>query len=485
MTPVTGTGDLPVSFGQERLVFLDRLEGPGPAYTIPVAWRLTGPLDRARLAAAFDRVVARHEPLRTRFTVADGAVRQHVDPGWPGVDWRGDVPAGELARAVREAADEPFDLAAGPVLRVTLWRLAEEEHVVLVALHHIAADGWSTGVLVRELEAFYAGGTLPEPPVRYADFAAWQRRTAAAGDRRSGRPDRWRRRLAGLPPLELPTDGPRPAGRSTAGAVREFTLAPELVAGLEGLGRRHGATLFMTLLAGFEVLLSRWSGQSDFAVGTPVAGRSRPEVEQLIGFFVNTSVLRADLSGDPSFGEVLHRVRADALDAYEDQDVPFERIVDALAPDRELHRTPLFQAMFSLDEDADDRPVRLAGLTGTRYDLDLDAVKFDLVLQAARRPEGVVAAFFHRADLWSPETARRWAEQYTHLLEQALAHPDTPLSALELLPEEERRRLAAWAAPSARTTAATCSTGASSGTRRRGRTPSRWSPAASGSTMRP
>ncbi|MFB6889876.1 amino acid adenylation domain-containing protein [Kitasatospora sp. NPDC056327] len=451
MTPVAGTGDLPVSFGQERLVFLDRLEGPGPAYTVPVAWRLTGPLDRDRLAAAFDRVVARHEPLRTRFTVTDGAVRQHVDPGWPGVDWRGDVPAGELARAVREVADAPFDLAAGPVLRVAVWRLADgpdgapEEHVVLVALHHIAADGWSMGVLVRELEAFYAGGTLPEPPVRYADFAAWQRRTPA--DSRSGRPDHWRTRLAGVPPLELPTDSARPAGRSTAGAVGEFTLAPELVAGLERLGRRHGATLFMTLLAGFEVLLSRWSGQGDFAVGTPVAGRGRPEVEQLIGFFVNTLVLRADLSGDPSFGEVLDRVREDALGAYEHQDVPFERIVDALAPERELHRTPLFQAMFSLDEDADDRPVRLAGLTGARYDLDLEAVKFDLVLQAARRPEGVVAAFFHRADLWSPRTVRRWAEQYAHLLEQALAHPDTPLSALELLPADERDRLAAWAAP--------------------------------------
>ncbi|MEV6976426.1 amino acid adenylation domain-containing protein [Kitasatospora sp. NPDC093806] len=445
LTPVTGDTDLAVSFGQERLVFLDRLEGPGPAYTIPVAWRLTGPLDRDRLAAAFDRVVARHEPLRTRFTVTDGTVRQQVDPGWPGVDWRGDLPAAELARAVRQAADEPFDLATGPVLRVTGWRVAEaaaEEHVVLVALHHIAADGWSVGVLVRELEACYAGRELPGLPVRYADFAAWQRRTP-----RPAGPEHWRRRLAAVPPLELPTDRARPAGRSTAGAVTEFALPPELVAGLERLGRRHGATLFMTLLAGFEVLLSRWSGQGDFAIGTPVAGRGRPEVEPLIGFFVNTLVLRADLAGDPSFGEVLDRVRADALGAYEDQDVPFERIVDELAPERDLHRTPLFQAMFSLDEEADDRPVRLAGLTGARYDLELDAVKFDLVLQAARRPEGVVAAFFHRADLWGPGTVRRWAGQYTRLLEQALAHPDTPLSALELLPEAERRQLAAWTAP--------------------------------------
>ena len=446
ITRGAGTDDPPVSFGQERLVFLDRLEGAGAAYTIPVAWRLTGPLDRDRLSAAFDALVARHEVLRTRFTVVDGVVRAQVDPGWPGIAWHEADGAEEAARAAQAAAREPFDLAAGPVLRVAVWRLGPADHVVLLALHHIAADGWSLGVLVRDLETLYAGGILPELPVRYADFAAWQRREST-GDRLAGELDHWKRKLAGLPPLELPTDGVRAAGRSTDGAVCEFTVAPELLAGLERVARRHDATLYMALLAAFEVLLGRWSGQADFGVGTPVAGRNRPEVEQVVGFFVNTLVMRADLAGDPSFADLLAGVRDDALGAYEHQDLPFERVVDEVAPDRDLNRTPLFQAMFSLDDDADDRPVRLAGVAGARFDLDLDAVKFDLILQTARRPEGLAAAFFHRADMWRPQTVRRWADQYLRLLELVVARPDTPLSELALLPEAEQRQLAGWAAP--------------------------------------
>ncbi|MGC4808259.1 amino acid adenylation domain-containing protein [Micromonospora sp. DT233] len=445
ITRGTDVSGLPVSFGQERLVFLDRLEGAGPAYTIAVAWRLDGPLDRDRLTAAFAALVERHEALRTRFTVVDGVVRQEIDPGWAGVTW---VDAGSLAevtRATRAAAAEPFDLSTGPLLRVTVWRLGPTEHVVLLAMHHIVADGWSMGVLVRDLETLYAGGEPAALPVRYADFAAWQRREFT-GERLAGELGYWRGRLAGVPPLELPGDA-TPTGRSTAGATCEFTVGGELVAGLEELARRHGATLYMTLLAAFEALLGRLAGQVDFGVGTPVAGRNRPEVEHLVGFFVNTLVLRADLTGNPSFADLLGRVRADALGAYEHSDVPFERVVDEVAGDRDLHRTPLFQAMFSLDDDADDRPVRLGGVTGERFDLDLDAVKFDLILQTARRPEGLVAAFFHRADLWRPETVRRWAAQYTRLLEQVVAHPEVPLSELELLPADERRQLAAWAAP--------------------------------------
>ncbi|MFJ6198025.1 amino acid adenylation domain-containing protein [Micromonospora sp. NPDC092111] len=447
ITRGAGTSGLPVSFGQERLVFLDRLEGAGPAYTIPVAWRLIGPLDGDRLAAAFAGLVDRHEALRTRFTVVDGVVRQEIDPEWAGIRWvdltdRPDA-VGALAA---EAAAAPFDLTAGPLFRVTVWRLGPAEHVVLLAMHHIVADGWSMGVLVRELEARYAGTAPPPPPVRYADFAAWQR-AEFTGDRLARELAHWRDRLAGLPPLELPTDTASPGQRRTAGATCEFTVAPELVAGLERLGRAHGATLYMSLLAAFEALLGRCAGQVDFGVGTPVAGRSRPEVENVVGFFVNTLVMRADLTGDPSFAELLGRVRADALGAYEHQDVPFERVVDEVASDRDLHRTPLFQAMFSLDDDADDRPVRLGGVTGERFDLDLDAVKFDLILQTARRADGLAAAFFHRADLWRPATMRRWAAQYTRLLEQVVAHPDTPLSELDLLPADERRQLAAWSAP--------------------------------------
>ncbi|WBC00982.1 non-ribosomal peptide synthetase [Micromonospora sp. WMMA1976] len=442
----SGTRDLPVSFGQERLVFLDRLDGAGAAYTIPVAWRLTGPLDRERLDAAFAALVRRHESLRTRFTVVDGVVRQDIVDGWAGVDWRVATDAAEVAAAARAAAGEPFDLETGPLFRVTGWRLTPTDHVVLLTLHHIVADGWSMGVLVRDLEAFYTGDPSPEPPVRYADYAAWQRRTAT-----EQRVERdlayWADRLGGLPPLALPTDGDRPAGRSTAGATCDFTVGPELVTALEQLAKERGATLYMVLLAAFEVLLSRLCGQVDFGVGTPVAGRTRPEVEQVVGFFVNTLVLRADLAGNPSFGDLLDRVRADALGAYDHQETPFERVVDRVGADRSLDRTPLFQAMFSLDDDADDRPVRLGAVSGARFDLDLDAVKFDLMLQTARRPDGLAAAFFHRADLWHPETTRRWAGQYLRLLEQAVAHPDTPLAELDLLPADERHLIAGWTAP--------------------------------------
>ncbi|MFC9278352.1 amino acid adenylation domain-containing protein [Streptomyces collinus] len=443
ITPVTGTSGLPVPFNQERLVFLDRLHGPGPAYTVAVAWRLTGPLDRTRLSSAFDTVVARHEPLRSRFTVTDGTVHQAVDPGWTGVRWCEAASAAEAGEAARAAAREPFDLAAGPLFRATAWRTAPDEHVLLLAFHHIVTDGWSMGVLVRELEALYAGHSLPGLPIRQADFAAWQRREPA------GDPGHWRDRLAGLPPLELPHDLARTDRSHSAGDVREFRVGPDLLQRLERLGRDHRATPYMTLLAAYEVLLATWSGQSDFGIGTPVSGRSRPETEHLVGFFANTVVLRADLAGDPSFAQLLGRVRDDALDAYQHQDVPFERVVDAVGHDRTLDHNPLFQTMFALDDDPDDRPVRLTGVTAAPLPLDLDAVKFDLVLQMARRDDGLAAAFFHRTGLWHPETVERWAEHYLHILRLAVTHPDTPMSRLPLLPDGERRLLAAQTAPAA------------------------------------
>ncbi|MGW0415073.1 non-ribosomal peptide synthetase, partial [Streptomyces collinus] len=443
ITPVTGTSGLPVPFNQERLVFLDRLHGPGPAYTVAVAWRLTGPLHRARLSAAFDTVAARHEPLRSRFTVTDGTVHQDVDPGWTGVRWCEAASAAEAGEAARAAAREPFDLAAGPLFRATAWRTAPDEHVLLLAFHHIVTDGWSMGVLVRELEALYAGHSLPELPIRQADFAAWQRRQP------TGDPGHWRNRLAGLPPLELPHDLARTDQAHSAGDAREFRVGPELLQRLERLGREHRATPYMTLLAAYEVLLGTWSGQSDFGIGTPVSGRSRPETEHLVGFFANTVVLRADLTGDPSFAQLLGRVRDDALDAYQHQDVPFERVVDAVGHDRTLDHNPLFQTMFALDDDPDDRPVRLTGMTATPLPLDLDAVKFDLVLQMARRDDGLAAAFFHRTGLWHPQTVERWAEHYLHILRLAVTHPDTPMSRLPLLPDGERHRLAAQTAPAA------------------------------------
>ncbi|MFG2608425.1 amino acid adenylation domain-containing protein [Streptomyces sp. NPDC048514] len=451
-----GTSRLPVSFGQERLVFMDFLEGAGPAYTIPLAWRLTGPLDRNRLADAFDTLVARHEMLRARFTLVDGVAFQDVDPGWAGVEWREAHSVEEAGRAVGELAREPFDLVTGPLFRVVVhsvdtsgnepgsardrqrrqdqdadpYQDHPREHVLTVVMHHAISDGWSTAVLIRELEACYAGEPLPEPPLRYADFAAWQRRELTAG-RLAGRLAHWRRRLADLPTLELPTDRPRPAVRHRGGGVVEFTVEPELVAELEALGQRQGATLFMTLLAAYQTLLGRWSGQTDFAVGTPVAGRDRPEVRDVVGFFLNTLVLRADLSADPTFDELLARVRDDALDAYEHQEMPFGRLVEELSPERDLSRSPLFQAMFSYNDWNLDT-LRLGTAHGTALPVDRGAAKLDLTLELVRGPGGLTGTIDFTTDIFDPPTIARMARAYTTLLGAVAAGPGTRIGELPL-----------------------------------------------------
>ena len=433
----TGTTGLPASFGQERLVFLDRLEGAGPAYTIPVAWRLTGPLDHDLLSAAFDVLVARHEVLRTRFSLVDGVVSQDVAPHWAGVERRWAAGLAEAVAAVQDVAREPFDLVCGPLFRAVVWQVDHDEHVLLMSMHHAVSDGWSVGLLIRELEACYDGAAPLDLPVRYADFAGWQRDRLGA-DRLAGEVAHWRERLADLPVLELPTDRPRPAVRDGAGGSVGFTVEPELVARLEELGRQHGATLFMTLLAAYQVLLGRWSGQADFAVGTPIAGRDRPEVRDVVGFFLNTLVLRADLSGDPSFADLLGRVRDDALGAYEHQDMPFGRLVEELRPERDLSRSPLFQAMFSFN-DWDLDALCLGPVTGTAVPVDREAAKLDLTAELVHRPEGLVGTFDHATDILDAATVRRMAGAYTRLLRAVVADPsarigDLPLAAAELAP---------------------------------------------------
>ncbi|MEV6976425.1 amino acid adenylation domain-containing protein [Kitasatospora sp. NPDC093806] len=431
-----GTGDtgLPASFGQERLVFLDRLEEAGVAYTIPVAWRLTGPLDEARLAAALDALVARHEVLRTRFALADGVLTQDIRPGWAGLDVRAAGSAAEAERALREEARVPFDVVGGPLFRAVLWRIGAAEHVLLLALHHTVADGWSAGLLVRDLQACHDGAALPELPVRYADFARWQRERLG-GDGPAAELAHWRERLAGLPTLELPTDRPRPAVRTGAGDSVAFTVGPELTARLEELGRAHGATLFMTLLAAYQVLLGRWSGQADFGVGTPVAGRGRPEVRDVVGFFLDTLVLRADLTGDPGFTELLDRVRTDALGAYEHQDVPFGRLVEELHPERELNRTPLFQAMFSFNDWNLDT-LRLGPVTGTAVPVDRGAAKLDLTLELVHGPDGLAGALDFTTDILDAAAVGRMAEAYTAILREAVATPTARIGALLPVPPQ-------------------------------------------------
>ncbi|HEU0052909.1 MAG TPA: condensation domain-containing protein, partial [Longimicrobium sp.] len=339
VVPVERTGALPLSFAQERLWFLDRLEPGSAAYNLPTAWRLGGALDAAVLERALGEIVRRHEALRTTFAEVDGSPVQVVAP-FDGFA----LPVEELSalgeadreaavrHRAREEAARPFDLSAGPLFRAALLRLTADDHVLLLSMHHVVSDGWSTGVLFRELSALYeayrAGRESPlaELPVQYADYAVWQREQLE-GEVLERQLSYWRERLSGAPELlELPTDHPRPPVQSYRGASVPVELSPELLERLQALGRREGATLYMTLLSAFQVLLSKYSGSDDVVVGSPIAGRTRKEIEELIGFFVNSMVLRTDLSGDPSFREVLRRAREVTLGAYENQEVPFERL---------------------------------------------------------------------------------------------------------------------------------------------------------------
>ncbi|HEX2081286.1 MAG TPA: condensation domain-containing protein, partial [Longimicrobium sp.] len=335
VVPVERTGALPLSFAQERLWFIDRLEPGSAVYNMPMARRLGGALDEAALERSLREIVRRHEALRTVFAEVDGSPVQVIAPfdgfALPVEDLSGlgetDREAAVGRRAGEEAA-RPFDLAAGPLFRAALLRLGGEDHVLLLSMHHIVSDGWSMGVLVRELSALYAAyregreSPLPELPVQYADYAVWQREQLA-GEVLDRQLAYWKERLAGAPGLlELPTDHPRPAVQAYRGATVPFEISLELLERLQALGRSEGATLYMTLLGAFQVLLGRYAGSEDVVVGSPIAGRTRREVEELIGFFVNTLVLRTDLSGNPSFREVLRRVREATLGAYEHQEVP-------------------------------------------------------------------------------------------------------------------------------------------------------------------
>ncbi|MGH7360617.1 MAG: condensation domain-containing protein, partial [Candidatus Methylomirabilales bacterium] len=359
--PLSREGALRLSFAQERLWFLEQLEGPSATYNIPVALRLEGPLAVGALERSLKEMVGRHEGLRTTFPTVEGVAVQVIaaEPAvrLPVVDLEGLSAAAQRAEVRRLAAEEagcPFDLARGPLLRVCLLRLGEEAHGLLLTLHHIISDGWSMEVFIRELSALYRAFSLGAPsplaglPIQYADYAEWQRRWLE-GEVLAGQLAYWQKQLVGAPALlELPTDHPRPPVQSFRGATVAFRLESELTQALKGLSQRAGVTLFMTLLGAFVTFLSRYSGQEDVVVGTPIANRNRRETEGLIGFFVNTLVLRVDLAGNPSFEALLGRVRAVALEAYAHQEVPFERVVEAVQPERNLSHSPLFQVMLVL-----------------------------------------------------------------------------------------------------------------------------------------
>ena len=467
LVPVPRPERLPLSFAQQRLWFLEQFHGPGTAYNLPLAWRLTGELDAGALKAALGDVVARHESLRTIFPVEGGQPYQDVIPAGQASE---QVAAGftvtaagrgELAGLVEAAAQYVFDLAAELPVRAWLFTLAGQEHVLVLLCHHIASDGWSMRVLMADLAAAYqarrdgrAPGWAPLP-VQYADYALWQRDLlgGAGGDGTdggvlAGQVGYWQQALAGLPEeLALPFDRPRPGEPSQRGGVVRWRLADAgLHAALAGLAREHQATVFMVLHAGLAALLSRMGAGTDIPVGVPVAGRTDETVHDLVGFFVNTLVLRADLAGDPGFAELVGRVRETVLSAQARQDVPFERLVEVLNPVRSQSRHPLFQAMIA-DEDVGAVDWRLPGLHIEAEPVPDVAAKFDLTLgfrqdrDADGALAGISASFEYAEDLFDRVTVRALASRLTRLLQQAAGHPQVPVTSLEILSPGERRQL--------------------------------------------
>jgi amino acid adenylation domain-containing protein/thioester reductase-like protein len=456
--PLARDGELRLSFTQESLWFLDQLERDRPTYTIHLPLRIRGLLNAATLEQAMHEILRRHEALRTTFPEVNGRPAQVVTPpdSRPlAVRDLSSVPAAEreaaLGGVIRAETAQPLDLQRGPLIRFTLVRLASDDHVALVSAHHIVYDGWSMGVLLRELAALYAAfeegrpSPLPELPIQYADFAAWQRQRLQGPELARLR-EYWVRQLAGVPPLELPTDFPRPLVRTTRGAARAFGLPPDLGAALREFCRQDSVTPFMTLLAVFEVLLQRYSGQEDFAIGSPVANRTRPETESLVGYFVNVLVLRSDLAGGPSFRELLRRVRAATLGAFEHEELTLDQVVQAVNPPRDLRRHPLFQVMFAL-QNIDLPALEAAGLQLTPYDADT-AVRssyFELTLGVWQTGASFRAELEYSTDLFADETIERMGRHYEQLLRSALAEPDRPVCELALLPVEERQQvLVGW-----------------------------------------
>jgi amino acid adenylation domain-containing protein len=451
---VPRAGSLPLSFAQQRQWFVAQLDPNPSLHTLPRALRLKGRLDLGALQAAVGEIARRHESLRTTFPAVEGlpvqVISPTVSPALPIVDVSS-LPAAEgrrlaLGLAVEDAR-RPFDLARGPLLRVTVLRLGEEEHVALLAMHHIISDEWSLGVLVREISLLYRAfsqgeiSPLRELPIQYADFAAWQR-SWLAGEVLEHELSFWRERLAGAPPaLELPTDRPREAKRKFRGARRSFLLSERLTNSVRGLARREGATLFMTLLAGFQVLLYRLTGEEDLVVGAPTAGRNRTELEGLIGYFINPLALRTDLSGNPTFVELLRRVRRMVLKAYAHQDVPFERLVEALAPKRHPGRAPFFQVVFNF-YNGPSPDLELPGLRAELLEAPSENAKYDLTLYMGEQGGRLAGSLVYDADLFETETIATLGRQFEAVLDRVSTEPDLRLRKIEILTETEEKERA-------------------------------------------
>ena len=452
LTPQARPERLPLSYAQERLWVLEQFGLPGGAYTILGGVRLEGELDMRALAATFLAIAARHESLRTRFGSEDGVPYQVIEAAVPGLEHEdlSALPAAErsvaLAGAVRALAAAPFDLQTGPLWRVRLFRLDAQEHAVLLAMHHIISDGWSMGVLIEEIGRFYGGYASGAPvsvgrlPVQYADYALWQRAWLQGAVLQRQR-DYWHAALADAPAaLELPLDHARPAQQSFRGAHLPVVLPAELSAALQQLARREGATLFMVLLASYQLLLSRWSGQDDVVVGTPIANRTQAESEGLVGFFVNTLALRARIDGRESFASFLGRVREGTLGAYAHQDLPFEQVVELLQPTRDLSRQPVFQAMFAL-QNTPREALQLPGLRLSRLEGELSTAKFDVTLVLTETPAGLRGTLEYATDLFGEATMQRLLGHYQLLLAALVADPQQAVGSLPLLSAAEREQV--------------------------------------------
>ncbi|MBS0151277.1 MAG: amino acid adenylation domain-containing protein [Nitrospira sp.] len=450
---VERNGPVPLSFAQQRLWVLTQLEPDGASYNLPIALRLSGTLDAAALERSVNELIRRHEVLRTTVSLSDGQPVQIVMPtstmSLPLITLDHVIGTEREAAVLRLAtaeAQRPFELAYGPMLRVTLLKLDAEEHVLLLTMHHIVSDAWSSHVLVREMTELYVAqiqgrpASLPELPVQYADFSIWQRQWLS-GARLDRQLDYWKQRLTdALEPLNLPIDHVRPPVQTSRGASLTLSLSPELSSALIELSRREGVTLFMTLLAGFYALLFRYTGRTDLVVGSPIANRTRSEIEGLIGFFVNTLALRADLSGRQTVRELLGLVRQVCLGGYTHQDVPFEKLVEVLQPVRDVSYSPIFQVMFEL-QNAPTSELAVPGLQIATVNVEPLTAKFDLTLSLCETEGGLTASMEYNSDLFSADSVMRMLRHYELILQGMAAQPDTTIEELRLLTDEEEQRL--------------------------------------------
>ncbi|MGF9909648.1 non-ribosomal peptide synthase/polyketide synthase [Brevibacillus porteri] len=459
LAPVSRDQHLPLSFAQQRLWFLDRLMPDSALYNIPSAMRMQGHLNIHAWERSLQMIIERHESLRTTFTDINGEAIQVIHPeiAWSlgQIDLR-ELPEEErdteVHRLEREEATKPFDLRTGPLLRATIIQIGEENFVFLLNMHHIVSDGWSMNIFIRELVAIYEAlckeetPQLTDMPLQYADFAAWQREWLQ-GEALEQQLAYWKAKLSGSEPLlALPTDRPRPPVQTYNGALYTTSFPTELVEKLHALSRQEGATLFMTLLAAFQILLHRYSGQDDIIVGSPVAGRNRQETESLIGFFINTLAMRTDMSGAPTFRELLARVRESALEAYTHQDLPFEKLIDELELERSLSYSPLYQVMFAL-QNFEMQTHELQGIQIAPFESKNQEVmsKYDISLTMAETPNGLIATFDYNTDLFDQTTMERMVNHFHHLLEGIVAQPDRSIMALPLLrPDEREQLILAW-----------------------------------------